>query len=112
MQTVTAPSPLLRYVPATYLGAVQGIAAIEQRIIEMRSWPGDFTSEIAAAHAFLMAIRAAFGVWPMTDAEIDAAHEQADAELDRVMSFDPAEGSPDPIPDVPMAFDTYWNRGA
>ena len=105
--TVTAP--LLRYVPATYLGAVQGIAAIEVRIAEMQSWPGDFTSEIAAAHAFLMAIRVAFDIHELSDAEIDAKHEQAEAELARVMAFDPAEGSYDPIPDVPLAVDVYWN---
>ena len=96
----TAPTPLLRYVPATYLGAVQGIAAIEVRIAEMQSWPGDFTSEIAAAHAFLMAIRSTFGIDELTEAEIDAAHEQAVAELDAL------------IPDVPLAVDIYWNRGA
>src|SRR6186713_3165333 len=99
METVTAPTPLLRYVPATYLGAVQGIAAIEVRIAEMQSWPGDFTSEIAAAHAFVMAIRATFGIEEMTEAEIDAAHERATDELDRLIAFDPAEGSYDPIPD-------------
>ena len=98
MHTVT--EPLLRYVPATYLGAVQAVAAIEVRIAEMQSWPGDFTSEIAAAHAFLMAIRSTFDIHEMTEAEIDAAHEQAVAELDAL------------IPDVPLAVDIYWNRGA
>ena len=111
MDTVTNPTPLLRYVPATYLGAVQAVAAIEARIAEMQSWPGEFTSEIAAAHAFLMAIRTAFGIHELSEAEIDAAHERAVAELDRVMSFDPAEGSPDPV-DVPVALAVYWNRGA
>ena len=97
MHTVT--EPLLRYVPATFLGAVQAVAAIEVRIAEMQSWPGDFTSEIAAAHAFLMAIRSTFDIHEMTEAEIDAAHEQAVAELDAL------------IPDVPLAFASYQAEG-
>ena len=100
MITVTFDDPLIRYVPATFLGAVQAVAAIEARIAEMQSWPGDFTSEIAAAHAFLMAIRSTFDIHEMSEAEIDAAHEQAVAELDAL------------IPDVPLAVDIYWNRGA
>ena len=92
---------LLRYVPSTYLGAVQGVAALEARIAEMRSWPGDFTPEIAAADSFLRAIRQAFDIHELTEAEIDAAHEAAVAALDALIHAD-----------VPVALDTYWNRGA
>ena len=120
---VQTPEPLLRYVPSTFLGAVQGIAALEVRIAEMRSWPGDFTPEIAAADAFLRAIRDTFGIPAMTEAEIDAAHEHAVAAFDRVRTLDELEAdgghiTPAPLravfglPDVPLALDTYWNHSS
>ena len=108
---VQTPEPLLRYVPSTFLGAVQGIAALEVRIAEMRSWPGDFTPEIAAADAFLRAIRDTFGVPALTEAEIDAAHEAAVAALDALIDHADLTGAW-ANPDVPLALDTYWNRGA
>ena len=98
---------LTRAVVTDFPAAVQGIAAIEQRIVDLRSWPGDFTAEIAAAQRLVVALREAFGIHEMTEAEMDAAHEQAVAELDRVMRFDPAEGSPNPVPDVPVAYPPY-----
>jgi len=101
---------LTRAVVTDYPAAVQGIAAIEQRIIELRAWPGDFTREIAAAHRLVVSLRQAFGIREMSEAEVDAMHERAVAELDRVMAFDPAEGSPDPI-DVPVAFFSYQAEG-
>lgn len=105
---------LNRPVQADYLGAVQGIAALEQRITEMRSWPGDFTDEIAACHRLLAALRSTFGIRQMTEAEIDAAHEAAQAELDELIAQDFAIF----LPDVPQAFgyvdraDEYRVRGA
>lgn len=103
------PVNLIRHVPADYLGAVQGIAALEQRIAELRSWPGDFRDEQDAARRLLASLRAAFGVNEMSEDEIDAAHEQAVAELDARRLADP---------DVPRAFgytsrfDEFQTRGA
>lgn len=76
------PVVLTQPVPTDYLAAVQGIAALEQRITDLRSWPGDFTPEIAASHRLLAALRSTFGVRLLTEAQL----------------FDPADGSPDPVP--------------
>ena len=97
------PVNLTRYVATDYLAAVQGIAALEQRIAEIRSWPGDFRHEIDAARRLVLALRAAFGIHEMSEAEIDAAHEQAVAEMDALRLADP---------DVPTALATYWNHSA
>ena len=92
------PVTLTRPVATDYPAAVQGIAAIEQRIIELRSWPGDFTAEITAAHRLVVALREAWGIREMTEAEVDAAHEAAVASLDRLI-----EGEAD----VPRAYSPY-----
>ena len=91
---------LTRTVRADYLAAVQGIAALEQRIAELRSWPGDFSMEIDAAGRLVNALRETFGIRCMTEAEVDAAHEAATIALDAVIAGDP---------DVPLALDIYWN---
>jgi hypothetical protein len=102
------PVNLTRYVATDYLAAVQGIAALEQRIAEIRSWPGDFRDEIDAARRLVLALRAAFGIHEMSEAEIDAAHEQAVTELDRFIE----ENSPDMSQiDIPEAFASYQAEG-
>lgn len=98
VEPVTVPRTLTRAVPVDYPAAVQGIAALEQRIIELRSWPGDFSLEAAAAHRLVVALREAFGIRELSEAEVDAAHEAAVVALDRLI-----EGESD----VPVAYSPH-----
>lgn len=102
VHTVTEPVPLTRPVPVDFLAAVQGIAALERRVIDLRSYPGDFRPEVDAANRLLLALRDAFGIREMSEDEIDAAHEAAVASFDALVA---ADGRPD----VPTALDVYWN---
>ena len=108
--TNTPPS-LVRSVPMTFPGAVQAIAALEARIDYLRLSGEEWA--VADAHHALVAIRVAFGILD-SEAVLDAHHEAeqaAMAEYAAAESFDPSDGSPDPV-DVPVALDSYWNRGA
>ena len=106
--TATQNPPLVRYVPATFPMAIQAIAALEDRVREYQGYAdrgADVAFVIVDCHAMIALIRETFGLWPRSEAELDAAHEQGVAELDALRLRDG-------IPDVPVALDTYWNRGA
>lgn len=78
--------------------AVQAIAALEDRIAFLGR-PEEAWAREDAQRA-VDEIRRAFGVRKMTEAELDAAHEQAMHELERMRT-----------PDVPEALETYWREG-
>jgi hypothetical protein len=43
----------------------------------------------------------------MTEAQLDALHEATQGNLDDLIALDPPW-----LPDIPLALDSYWNRGA
>jgi hypothetical protein len=78
---IATPPALLRLVPTTFPGAVQTIAALEERITLLRSLEGDQAWAIVDAHAALAQVREAFDLWPVSEAALDAAHEAHVADM-------------------------------
>jgi hypothetical protein len=97
----TASPPLVHRVPMTYPAAIQAIAAIDERVLHLRAIGAEAWA-IADCHAAATALRMAFDVWPPTEAQLDAAHEASQAEIRELADAD----------DIPLALDSYWNRGA
>lgn len=92
------PPALVRYVPTTFPMAVQAIAALEERVALLRTSGEEWA--LIDAHAALASLRAAFDLWP-SEAQLDAAHEAAMHAMSELAEAD-----------VPLALDSYWNRGA
>jgi hypothetical protein len=93
----------VRPVAVTFPQAVQAIAACEDRIRHFQDLAdrgADVTEAIRDSHAFVAILRETFGLWPMTERELEEAHEAAVAAVDRMTA--PA--------DVPQALDAYWNH--
>lgn len=100
------PVSLTRMVGITYPVAVQLIAAAEDRLREYQGYVhrgADVAFVVADCHAAIATLREAFGLWPRTEAQLDAAHEAAQADIADLIAGEA---------DVPVALDVYWNRGA
>jgi hypothetical protein len=85
-----------RPVTLSFPGAIQAIAALEDRIAGPLRWR-DTAVERRDALEAVDAIRETFGIRRMTEAEMDAAHEAATAYLDH------ADLSVDEVRAVPLA---------
>ena len=90
-----------RPVILSFPGAIQAVAALEDRAAMLHHDNEAWARNDCRAAAD--AIREVFGIRRMTEAELDAAHEAAHAELDEMREND--------YPDVPLAFATYQAEG-
>lgn len=109
---------LERPVPLSFPGAIQAVAALEDRISQL--YHSDEAWARRDAQRAVDAIREVFGIRRMTDAEIDAAHEHAVAQLDALIDWQAVYDGDEPMPDAPLAIvidypsklDEYQARGA
>jgi hypothetical protein len=76
-----------RPVTLSFSGAIQAIAALEDRIAGPLRYR-DVAVERRDALEAVDAIRETFGIRRMTEAEMDAAHEAAVAEMDRLVGIE------------------------